>query len=91
MTSLAAETEGLLISEVPRGTWVRRGTLVARVVSLETFETTWRYKAPHDGLLFREARALWGEDVREHAIVYPNLRVAILCKVARKLKHGRPV
>ncbi len=79
--------EGLLIPEIPPGAWARKGQVAARVVSLETFETVWSFTAPFDGLLFSNGRGLWGEDVREQAVVYPRMRVGLLRKVARVIRN----
>ncbi len=79
--------EGLLIGEIPTGAWARKGQLVARVFSLETFETVWSFTAPFDGLVFSSGRGLWGEDIREQAVVYPRMRVGMMRKVAQVIRN----
>ncbi len=85
--AMVTGAEGLLIPEIPPGAWARKGQVAARVVSLETFETVWSFTAPFDGLLFSNGRGLWGEDVREQAVVYPRMRVGLLRKVARVIRN----
>ncbi len=84
---MVTDAEGLLIGEIPPGAWARKGQVAARVFSLETFENLWSFIAPFDGLVFSNGRGLWGEDVREHAVVYPRMRVGMLRQVARIIRN----
>ncbi|MCK9266102.1 succinylglutamate desuccinylase/aspartoacylase family protein [bacterium] len=89
MVSIISEAEGLIISEANVGDFVKKGQVTTRVVSLETFETLWSYKAPFDGLIYSNGRTTWGEDVKESSICYQGFTVGRLVKVENIIENHK--
>lgn len=88
MKTIVSEEEGLIIAEAGVGEFVKKGHITTRVVSLETFKTVWRFKAPFDGLVFSNGRTLWGEDLKESSIAYPGYTVGMITKVENILNNN---
>jgi len=84
---MVSESEGLIIPEVAVGEPVRKGDTVTRVVSLETFRTSWSFKAPFDGLVFSNGRTTWGEDLKESSIAYPGFSVGRIVQIEKIIKN----
>jgi uncharacterized protein len=88
-TPLTTSAEGVLVCHVAKGDWVRKGQTVARVLSLETLDTTWQFRAPHDALVYNIGSGLsWGEDFQDSAVVYPGQTVGLLKKPTRILRNS---
>jgi predicted deacylase len=85
---LTTPVHGLVVSDYEKGDFVKKGTVVCRVVSLETLETIWTAKSPFDGLLFNSGGTAWGEDLPPHSVVYPGQMVGILKKPTRIHKNS---
>ncbi len=58
------------------GDLIQEGAPLGEVLSLENFEPIWTARAPQSGLVLFNGPPIWGEDHREHQIVYPGQRIA---------------
>jgi len=86
-TAARTPVEGLCVTDFVKGDLVKRGQTVARVISLDTLETLWEFKAPHNGLLFYVGGAIWGEDHTEHSVLFPGQLAVLLKKVSRVIRN----
>ncbi len=86
-TQARTPVEGLCVSDFEKGDLIKKGQTVCRVISLESLDTLWEFKAPHDGLLFYVGAAQWGEDHTEHSVLFPGQLAVLLKKVDRFVKN----
>ena len=88
-TALRPDAEGILVSDLRKGDFVRQGQLVAQVLSLETLAPVWEFHAPHDALVFNLGGVIWGEDFQDSAIVYPGQIVGLLKQPTHILRNSQ--
>lgn len=86
-TALRSPVEGVAVPLVRKGEHVRKGQVVARVLSFDTLEAAWLAKAPHAGVVFNTFGIGWGEDCLPSAVVYPGSLVALLKKPTRVVRR----
>ncbi len=85
-TIICTPVEGLVVGDCRKGDWVKEGERVLRVLSLETLETVFEFRAPHDALVFNIGGTHWGEDIPESFVVFPGQIVGLLKKPTRILR-----
>ena len=89
-TVIRTPAEGLVVSDVCKGDWVTKGQRVLRVLSLDTLETAFEFRAPHDALVFNVGGTHWGEDIPESFVVYPGQIVGLLKQPTAIIRNSRP-
>lgn len=58
------------------GELIAEGAPLGEVLSPESFTSLWTARAPQSGLILFNGPPIWGEDHREHQLVYPGQRIA---------------
>ncbi len=58
------------------GELIEEGAPLGEVLSTANFESLWTASAPQSGLILFNGPPIWGEDHREHQVVYPGQRIA---------------
>ncbi|MDD5704470.1 MAG: succinylglutamate desuccinylase/aspartoacylase family protein [Kiritimatiellae bacterium] len=88
---LRTTAEGLLVSDFRQGDTVRKGDVVARVLSLETLLPVWEYRADREALIFNLGGGgpFWGEDCQSSAVVHPGQIVGLLKVPSRIVRRRR--
>jgi predicted deacylase len=78
---------GLVVSDYVLGEFVEKGQTFLRVLSLDTLETVYAFRAPYRALVWHVGAVQWGEDHREHAIAEAGQPVGTLKKPTRILRN----
>lgn len=78
-----AKTRGLWHPCHPIGEPVGEGDLLGEIFSLETFQPVEEIRAGFAGLVLANGPVVWGEDHREHQVVFPGQRLARIQQVDR--------
>ncbi len=81
--AITAEAEGLLVSDLTKGSWVEKGDNILKIISLKDLGTLQEYKAEQSALLYNIGGA-FPEDSQESSIVYPGQLLGLL-KVPSKI------
>jgi len=85
--------EGLIDPDCVKGQWVKKGTRVLRVLSLETLKPVYEALAPKDCIVYNVGGIAWGEDQEMNYVVYPGQITGLLKVPARIIRYdadGRP-
>lgn len=75
---IKTDAEGLLVSDHRIGDCIRKGETVLKVLSLDSLEKVYEFKAPFDCLIFNLGGTPFGEDSLPSAVVYPGQMVGLL-------------
>lgn len=89
-TTLDLPVGGIWSPHIQAGQFVEQGSSLGEVWSMETFEPIWTAQADLSGLVLFNGPPIWGEDHREHQVVYAGQRIAKIQAISNTI-HKQPV